>query len=182
MNKCELRKHLKSKRSEMEISEVEKKSTAICTHLINSDIFKNASVIMLYLPIKNEVDTKLLTEKAFSDGKTVLVPHTEADKIYPVILKKTDTLIPEAYNIKEPEEKIIREEKIDLCIVPGVGFDIKGARIGFGKGCYDRFFEEHSTKKIGLAYSFQVTDKIDAEPHDIHMDIIVTEEGLFYCE
>ena len=182
LNKCELRKRLKAERAALDMSDAEKKSAAICAHLISSDIFKNASAVMLYLPIKNEVETTPLIEKAFLEKKTVLVPHTEEDNIFPVILKKDGILLTGAYNIKEPKDRVIWDGKIDLCIVPGVGFDMRGARIGFGKGCYDRFFKRYNMKKAGFAYSFQIADKIDAEPHDIFMDIIVTEEGLFYCE
>lgn len=61
-------------------------------------------------------------------------------------------------------------------LVPGVGFDLKGARLGRGKGFYDRFFENKDVLKIGLAWSEQIVPNIPVEQHDCHMDFIITEE------
>lgn len=60
-------------------------------------------------------------------------------------------------------------------LVPGVGFDLGGARLGRGKGFYDRFLDTHEGLRIGLAWSEQLTDKIPVESHDCHMDYIITE-------
>ena len=61
-------------------------------------------------------------------------------------------------------------------LVPGVGFDLSGARLGRGKGFYDRYFENKNVLKIGLAWSEQIVEKLPVEKHDCHMDFIITEE------
>ena len=74
---------------------------------------------------------------------------------------------------------------MDLIIVPGIVFDVKGNRLGFGKGYYDRFLSPSANfkaVKIGLAYEFQVVPKIDAQPHDITMDYIITEKRIIDCK
>jgi len=70
--------------------------------------------------------------------------------------------------------------KIDLFIVPGAVFDLKGVRIGYGVGYYDKFFNENKIKvpKIALAFEFQIAKEIELEAHDVNMDLIITENSL----
>lgn len=76
-------------------------------------------------------------------------------------------------------EKPYHEVAPQWFLVPGVGFDLKGARLGRGKGYYDRYFSEHEGLKIGLAWSGQLKDKIPVESHDSHMDFIITEKSCW---
>ena len=66
----------------------------------------------------------------------------------------------------------------DWLLIPGVGFDLNGARLGRGKGFYDRYLEDKNVMKIGLAWTEQIVKKIPVEQHDCHMDFIITED---YC-
>ena len=68
--------------------------------------------------------------------------------------------------------------RLDLIIVPAVAFDRRGNRLGRGKGFYDRLLQKAKCPKIGIAYHFQLLDEIPAEPHDIPMDKIITEQGI----
>ncbi len=61
-------------------------------------------------------------------------------------------------------------------LVPGIGFDLKGGRLGRGKGFYDRYLEEKESVRIGIAWTEQLVDKVPLESHDCHMDFIITEE------
>ena len=83
----------------------------------------------------------------------------------------------------EPQSTDITDmTKTDVVLVPGIAFDKSGARVGFGKGCYDMLLERYSGVKIGVCYDFQICYKIPADTHDVRMDYILTESGLKKCE
>ena len=87
-------------------------------------------------------------------------------------LKKGFMGIPEPIDGQEKEPK-----KGDLFIVPGSAFDLKGHRMGYGKGCYDRYFSQYpDVVKVGVCYDFQLLESIPHEKHDIDMDILVTDK------
>lgn len=94
-----------------------------------------------------------------------------------------DSLQPGAMGIMEPDPHFCiaaDPSEIDLIIVPGVAFDTVGGRIGYGKGCYDRFLSRllADVPVIGLAYDFQVLPRVPQNTNDIRMDLIVTEKGI----
>lgn len=182
MIKSDLRKALKAKRNALSKEKVAKKSKKICEIFTSSKEFLSAETIMVYLPINNEVDTKDLILKAFELKKTVLVPVTKGTKITPCVLDASLPLTPGGYGILEPQTKLEWTGAIDICVIPGLGFDHSGRRIGLGKGCYDRFLSEVPLKKVGFSFCLQIEEKIYTEPTDVSMDIVVTEEEMFYCE
>lgn len=75
--------------------------------------------------------------------------------------------------------QLITSDQIDLIIVPGLVFDRRGYRIGYGGGYYDRYLQTYQGLKISLAYSFQTTDTLPHEEFDIPVDHIITEDGRF---
>ena len=62
--------------------------------------------------------------------------------------------------------------------MPGIAFDKHGARVGFGKGCYDKFLAKTQAVKVGFCYDFQLCDEIETDKHDILMDYLVSEKGI----
>lgn len=66
-----------------------------------------------------------------------------------------------------------------MVVVPAVAYDRSGNRVGRGKGYYDRLLGETKALKIGVAYDFQLVDEIDAEPHDVSVDIVITPSGTY---
>ena len=78
--------------------------------------------------------------------------------------------------------KKISIDEVDLIIVPGVGFDSCGNRIGHGKGYYDKLLKNSKASTIGLAFEFQVIEKIPSEKHDVSIDMIVTEKRILRCK
>jgi len=165
----------------MSPEEVSSKSREIYNKITASDYFKNARNIMIYISFSNEVNTFDLIKEALSQRKNVLVPVTVGEDIKVCVLEDTTSLIKGAFGIYEPAEKKEWQGDIDLCIIPGLGFDRSGGRLGFGRGYYDRFLSENPCKKIGIAYENQIEDNVFSEAHDIPMDIIVTEREFFCC-
>ena len=108
-------------------------------------------------------------------------------KLHVSELKDFNELEPKTFEILEPKEPYTREfnpDKLDLVIVPGIVFDKKGHRIGYGYGYYDRFLKllGKNVKKIGFAFEFQLVDKIPEEQHDVPMDVVITEKRVLECD
>jgi len=181
--KSQLRKRMLNVRNTMSEEEIKNKSRAIMNKLTCMDEYKNSKVIFVYMSFKNEVDTTDLISKMLEDNKRVVIPYT--DTVNTVIIPSEIKSIHEDLTLShfgyyEPVfEKIRRIEpgELDLIIVPGVVFDRNNNRIGFGKGYYDKILsrKRSDAKAIAVAYDFQVLDEVPSEPHDIKMDMIITE-------
>ncbi len=183
--KNELRNIYKAKRREMSAEEVNVKSKKACELFLESDFYKKAKVLMLYMPLGNETDTTHIIKKAFYDGKRLAFPVTNAvsGEITPCYATEKSEFSKGAFSVNEPCIKdAARVEDIDVVLVPGIAFDKNGGRIGFGKGCYDRLLVKTNAVKIGFCYDFQLCDEIPAQEHDVKMDCIITENGVFECD
>lgn len=153
-------------------------SKSIFDKLKETDEFKKAKSVMFYLSKPGEVIT---TEFLKEVDKDIIVPVVEGDDIIPAYLLNQD-FEKGMFGINEPKNKLFtKKENIDLVIVPGIAFDEKGNRIGYGKGYYDKFLKDLNVPKIALAYDFQIIDKVDAQKHDIPMDKIITEKRVIKC-
>ncbi len=158
-----------------------KKSGAIKIKLFNDILFKKAKVVMFYVSKDYEVNTHDMIDDAILNGKTVVVPKTENEtKMLSVYeISSRSELLPGGMGIMEPQansSKSAKLEAIDLIIVPGIAFDKLGHRIGHGKGYYDRFLKKISegTSTIGLAFDFQVVDKIPASATDFPVQKVIS--------
>lgn len=186
--KADLRKEILSKRSSMKASEVIDKSKIICSKITELDVYKNAKTVLLYYPYNNEAETFMLFDELLSDDKIVAFPKsTVVDGVsgldFYVITDKSQ--FENGYKgIMEPDVNNHELEKFfgtaDLCIAPGVVFDKKCHRIGYGKGFYDRYLQKNPPlHTIGIAFELQVVEEITPEAGDISMDMVVTEKNIY---
>jgi len=139
-------------------------------NFINRSKAKN---ILLYIPLGMEVDVNPLINK-FRKNKNVYVPYMEGESFK--IVKYRLPLQKKKFGIKEPNNSFYKAKKIDLAIVPIVGVDAIGKRVGFGKGMYDRFFGKLSYKPT-LVFTQLVlckSNKVLSENYDIQADYIIT--------
>ena len=167
--------------------EAAQKSTAILDRLRSLPEFESARALLVYVSSKdNEVDTLRLISSAIESGRKVLVPIavTSTRQMVWSELRSLDELHKSTFGIMEPKEDCVRpaqHNKSDLALVPGIAFDVAGRRIGYGGGYYDRFLAAFSGKKVALAYELQVYESIPSEPHDLPVDVIVTEDRIINC-
>lgn len=185
LTKSEIRKIYKQKRADMNKADAVKKSRMVANAFIASELYTNASRLMLYMPLGNETDTAAIIAAALADGKKLVFPVTDRStcEITPVLWDGESELSEGAFSVKEPVGTMLADvSRLDAVIVPGIAFDMSGARVGFGKGCYDRFLEGISAVKVGFCYDFQLADKIPTDEHDVKMDFLVTESGLIRTE
>lgn len=180
-----LRKEIKEKRKKQTKEENRKKSKEIKKKLFCLKEFKDAETILFYISYNSEVFTHQMIKEAFKD-KRVVVPISNK-KNYSLTLselKSLDDLEIGSYNIPEPKKIHINEisiENIGLIIVPGVAFDKRGNRLGHGKGYYDRLLNKTNAKKIGLAFEFQILEKVPTNKYDKPADMIITEKKVIRC-
>ena len=185
--KQKLKLEIFEKRKNLSEEEVEEKSKKVIDNLSSLEEFQKAKNILFYVSCNNEVDTQEIIKELLKE-KNIIVPYTIKNKpaIFLSELKDFVELEPKTFGILEPKEKYIREfgrEKLDLVIVPGIVFDKNGHRIGYGYGYYDRFLKtiKKDVVKIGLAFDFQLIDKVPEEEHDVPLDIVVTEKEVVKC-
>lgn len=177
--KKSLRKKFVEMRKNLSVEEREILSKKIVQKFLESEIYKNSSVIMAYMSMPEEIQLKNFFADAFDRKKILAIPLiTERGIIQPVILKNFDELEIGDFGIltvKKNSRKFLDAEKIDCVIVPGAAFDVRGYRLGLGGGYYDRFLKKTSAKKIALAFDFQITENLPIESHDVPIDFIFTE-------
>ncbi len=169
---------LARRRSFAETGEYRSACEKICRRVAALPEFTAARNVMIYLPLKGEADITGL----FSSGKAFYVPITNDAVITPArYFPDTETKIGE-YGVKEPAKPVFADKRgIDFVLVPAVAADKYGNRVGFGKGCYDRFLADMSCARAAVCFEFQLTDGITAQPHDAAMDCIITEGGVYQC-
>ena len=183
-SKESIRLENKKKRDNMDSLIKEKLDQKIYENLIKSNAYVNSNLIFIYVSMKNEVDTHRIIKWSIENGKKVCVPKviSKKDGMEAVLIESFSDLAPGQYGIFEPKEDkvVVNPEDVDLVITPGLAFDMSGGRLGYGGGFYDRFLKYTSKYciKAGVAYSFQLENKIPTGSEDIPVDIIVTENKI----
>lgn len=176
-----IRREMKLKRRALSKEKINKYSDMISQKLFLQKEIQNAKTVMTYVSAFNEVTTDSITDKLLCMGKRVAVPisNTDTETITISYIDVTNNYEKGAYGIREP--KLIRKADItdiDVIIVPALAFDLSLNRLGFGKGYYDKLLADFHGVKIGICYDFQITDTVFPAPHDIPMDIIITEKRI----
>ena len=188
IDKQQVRNILMQKRKETSLDEIKEKSKQIQHLLMTHPYYMQAKVILFYVSYGKEVATHDLIKQALSTDKTVIVPVSNITNttIIPSVLYNWDDLQPGSYHILEPRGKHIHPiapRSIDLILLPGVGFDEMGNRMGHGKGFYDRFVPMvPQAKRIGLSFEFQIVDRIPIAPFDQKVNLIITEKRIIDCK
>ena len=181
--KNQIKESVLEKRNSLSKQEVFERSKKIEKNLIDIDNYKKSKVVMFFVSFNSEVNTHDMIKNSLKN-KTVVIPKLINKDIEPSVIIDFDSLIAGKFGILEPIEIMkIAYKNIDLILVPGIVFDKEGHRIGYGFGYYDKFLRKAPKAiKIGLAFDFQVIDKIPREMHDMPVDLIVTDERVIDCK
>ena len=187
--KGELRKNILLARKSMPDLEVAQKSQLILEKVLTLSEYSSAKVIMLYLDFRNEVATGDLVHKALAAGKRVLIPITDIKNtalLPSEIINYPEDITEGTWGIPEAKKEAVRPVdpiEIDMVIVPGVAFDTKGNRLGYGGGFYDRFLlrTKPDTTFVALAFELQIKDQVYPEKHDHPVHYVISEERVIKC-
>ena len=175
MDKRELRKSIRDQKRAMTLQMVEQASTELARQFFLTEQYQTAKTIYGYLPYNQEVRTVPILEQALLDGKKVAVPKVYGDTMRFIYLDDLTQVAPSEMGIPEPiGDEPIAVDPTALVLMPGLAFDKKGNRMGYGGGYYDKFLAaepEHPT--IALCYGFQMVDAIPADDYDIPVDLVL---------
>ncbi|MGH7884417.1 MAG: 5-formyltetrahydrofolate cyclo-ligase [Thermodesulfobacteriota bacterium] len=182
--KSRLRKLLLSERKKLSPDTWRDKCRDIADNLFSLEIFRRSSKIALYHPINAEVDTKYIFSKSIYEGKKLYFPKVCGRSIHFFCVDQPDGLEPGFKDVFEPKDlnEQISKDKLNLILVPGLGFDISGNRLGYGGGFFDKFLKNlPEYKSIALAFDFQVVNYLPISQHDIKVGRIITESRVIDC-
>lgn len=181
MPKRDLRQQLRRTLAAIPLEELQQRSAAACRLLYQTEEYRRAEVLMLFLSTPQEVDTTQLALQAWSDAKRVLAPRVSWDqrRLLPIEIDSLASGVEDGYmGIREPVEGLpVPVADIDLVVLPGLAFDEQGNRLGRGRGFYDRFLSHPDFRGISCAVAFeeQVVPAIPVGPLDMRVDMLVTD-------
>lgn len=186
LTKAELRQHLLAQRSVLVSTDIEHKSAVIATYVCALPAFGDSHTVMVYMALPQEVQTGHIIARARQLQKCVVVPVVRGHELVAVALGDDPAQLRRGrFGILEPYgfQTVVQPDEIGCIVVPGIAFDSRGGRLGFGRGYYDRFLGQlpRTTYRCGLAFGIQIVACVPQEPHDIRMHGIVTEQGYMPC-
>ena len=184
-----LRKRVLATRTGLDRGQVKVSGQAILKRVLGLEAYRRAKLVHTYVSSKeNEVDTRALIGTCLAQGKRVAVPVVMpgTKTLSHALIDSLDQLVVGPYGLAQPDPaeatRLPAEARIDLVVVPGLAFDRRGQRIGWGGGYYDRFLAQVQAVKIGLCYDALVLDCIPGEPHDVPVDMVVAETAIYQGE
>lgn len=192
MMKTQIREQMKEIRNKLSNDELLRMSRMIQEQLVSTEAYQLSSKVFIFVSFGNEVDTRMIIERALADQKKVYVPRVEKHGLEFYEIHNLDGLVPSKFGVPEPEPNVALKyvpsenelKEHHLMIMPGLAFDASGNRIGYGAGYYDRYlnrFPSNHFIKMAVAFDFQIIDSIPANAFDVSMDAIVLPNKIISC-
>jgi len=184
--KVDVRRTLAEARRSLTETDRRERSRRIAALCRNIDGFSSANLVCSYVNFREEVETSELIAALLHEGRRVAVPVHLHGPSQPLIFAEIHALaelVPNHFGIPQPPREAARflpTAAIPLFLVPGLAFDAAGRRLGYGLGFYDRAFADAApgALKVGLAFEVQILESVPADPHDVPMDFVVTEDRV----
>lgn len=175
MEKSDIRRKINAMRRML--TEEEKYSAAeeVFGRLEQTAAFLMADHILMYHSLPDELSTHRFLKK-WGRKKNFYLPRVNGVNLE-ILPYDESRLELGSFHIEEPlGDQLVNPDSIEVIVVPAVAYDKKGNRLGRGKGFYDRLLSAAKATKIGIGYEFQLLDLLPAEPHDVPMDMIITQK------
>jgi 5-formyltetrahydrofolate cyclo-ligase len=168
-------------------------SSLAMAKLVELPEYRQAQTVLWYLDCRSELRTRHALPAALNGDKRIVVPYCTTDeqganKLGLWLLESIEEMVVGKWNILEPPRdrwneagKVVAPEELDFVMVPGVGFDRTGGRMGNGQGYYDRLLQSVrlNCKLVAPCYESQLMEEIAMGPHDVFMDKVVTEAQVY---
>ncbi len=179
-----IRNEMKKQRSTLSVNRIMMHSAIITKKLFDLDEYKESEVVLPYVSFSSEVDTHVLINEALKSGKKIAVPKVVSkDQMKFYFIKSFSDLKPGAFGILEPitTDEFVPEHSIkSVVLLPGLAFDDKLNRIGYGGGFYDKYLSKYPyIYRIMLAYELEKTELLPCDELDIKPDVIITELNIY---
>ncbi|WPO00981.1 5-formyltetrahydrofolate cyclo-ligase [Pseudomonas sp. MUP55] len=195
LSRPQLRRMLRKARRALTPSEQRQAALGLYRQLAQHPLFRRAKHISLYLPTDGEIDPRLLLRAAQRQGKATYLPVLSAWPRTKMVFQRVrpgDKLLPNRFRILEPRPNAQRQRKVwalDLVLLPLVGFDNEGGRLGMGGGFYDRSLAYLARRKswrkptlLGLAHECQQVDRLAQASWDVPLAGTVTDKHWYVAE
>lgn len=187
MDRSSLRSNLRAQRRAIPSSQQRQRAAQVHLALANHPWFRRAQHIAFYLANDGELDPLLLLQHAWRMGKTVYLPVVQGKppRMQFRVYQRGDRLTPNRFGIGEPppRRRQCSAKQLDMVLMPLVGFDLEGNRLGMGGGFYDRALAPvryWGPKRLGLAHALQQVPRLPIEPWDIPLHGIITDRAIHY--
>lgn len=177
MNKEDIRRRIKAQKSLLSAAEKAEAAASVFDVLERSAAFLMAENILLYHSLPDELSTREFIDRWHS-RKHFFLPRVNGVNLE-ILPYDRSRLSLGAFHIEEPQgDDTTPVDAIEMVVVPAVAYDRNGNRVGRGKGFYDRLLADTRATKVGVAYDFQLVDEIDTDPHDVKVDMVITESRV----
>lgn len=173
------------------IADPDERSARIAGRLRGLAAYRSARTICWYVGVRAEVRTMEMLVHAVTEGKRAAAPWRHGDRLELASIAGPGDLEPASFALLEPAAAVradparrVHPAEVDLFVVPGVAFDRRGGRLGYGRGYYDRLLAQARADAaiVGVAFDVQVVERVPAEPHDVAMQLVVTESAVYAPE
>ena len=179
--KSDLRSRMRRLRGSLPPAERSRMATMVEEALFTLDEVRGAGTVLLFYAFGSEVPTAGISERFLRAGSRVLLPYLDEAGMEAAEVRGDEPTHPTSYGPREPARRVAVDPRtVDLVITPGLAFDARGHRLGYGGGHYDRYFARlgPSALRVGVAFSVQLVDEVPTEPSDRPVDVVVTDAGV----
>lgn len=179
--KDELRLRFRAIRDSLSPALRRQASGEIARHMASLPRYRQAGTVALYASFGSEVDTGPIQSLARSDGKRLGLPRMAGQNLELREWGEGLALVPNRYRIPEPSAQaaLMAPSEVDLFAVPGLVFDHRGARLGYGGGYYDRLLKAAPRAyRVGIAFQAQLVRHLPSTQLDVPVDCLITESGV----
>lgn len=186
--KAALRKETLGRRDAVTRAERSSFSQTIVGEVLDLPAYQRAGTVLAYASFGTELETDRFLRRVLGDGKALLLPRVDRGKRRLVLFEIEDPesdLQPGVWGIREPRDGLgapAEPDAVDFVLVPGVAFDRRGGRLGYGGGFYDRLISEDLGSDAALisgAFEFQIVEEVPKDQHDASVDLVLTEAGRY---
>ncbi len=178
--KAQLRKECRKIRAALDEATRARASASMCAALEGWDVFQRSQSILTYMPIKGEADLTALLER--HPEKRWALPRIIPEEDHRMVFHPYDAarLVRHPFGMAEPAADLptVPPDAIELALVPGLAFDRRGGRLGYGGGYFDRFLKSFVGVTVGIVFAALLLDEVPRGEHDVAMQWIATENGL----
>lgn len=177
MEKSDIRRKMKTMRQMMLDIEKENAAQEVFARLEQTAAFLMADKVLMYHSLPDELPTRTFLNK-WKDRKHFYLPRVNGVNL-DILPYDESRLELGSFHIEEPQGiDTLDADDLELIVVPAVAYDRRGTRLGRGKGFYDRLLATTRATKVGVGYDFQLFDELPSEPHDVPMDLVITQKTV----
>ena len=183
--KAALRRQMRAVREALPTSACDARSAEIIKRLLVLEELDRAVTILAFSSIRNEVRTRASMNAAWAAGKRVALPRVTGDELELHLVDAGTRLVEGAFRVPEPRGDAVQihPSEVDFALVPALAVDLRGYRIGYGGGYYDRLIPRlERACTCAVAYDFQLISEVPELPLDVAVDLVVTDQRTIRAE